>query len=693
MSGVSLRGILLAALFTFPSVNVFAQTEPGGTPATAQVWTAWGGDLGFIWNEDLLADLGGSLAGADGTNPQDARGFIPVPLREQGGLTFAVSSTNFDHFTGGSLGLRGGFRLKFANGDLSLVDASLRPRKGDAQTLDLVSADGKTWFFLDKLMYSIGEKGRVLDVQTMDLRIHPDLAARVGKPHVANWAIAQLRMTLDVLARNGEYINIVEGSPVWPNSDVPGVPGATYKGDVFMKSFSGQYSRCTNSLTCTSGCACDGPAGATNGYAVFTPSSTLKNNVNDGTAVATIPGDPLGTSSALYTADIAWYRKFTGSFAPYDNDQHPNLIWNLYRIDSAGRIEQIGRSGVKHAFVTTNGNCSSGPGSGGATGTILGRSCEDTYGTSNNDSNGDLGPRSEIVPASDLWGRCGSIFDPNCDRSADANGNGNYSQRMIVRESQLDVTNTPTSYRYLFESWYIVRDDVNIYNTMGTRPVTFSYATGGPWSISNGTPYKLGPAIDRWVDPASTNPAEKNVEIANTEGHTKVAVKVTDLGGTWRYDYVVMNVDFARALTQGTNKYGDDSDPAQRFRVVHNFGYDSFKVPSFDGATLSAIEFSDGDLDAANDWTATVAGNAITWTAPVNPTPPANVPPILNGLNWGTMFRFSFVSTQGPGEAGVELHVAEAGDPAAYAATVLGPQPPDLPDVIFVDDFDETVVK
>ena len=687
MSGVSLRGVLFAALLTFPSVGVFAQSEPG-TPATAQVWTAWGGDLGFIWNEDLLADLGARLAGADDVNPQDARGFIPVALREQGGLTFAVTSTNFDHFTGGSLGLRGGFRLKLPDGDLSLVDASLRPRAGDAQTLDLVAADGKTWFYLDKLMYSIGQKGRVLDVQTMDLRIHPALAARLGKPHVANWAIAQLRMTLDVLARNGEYIEVVEGSPVWPKTDVEGVPGQTYQADVFMTNFNAQYSRCTSSLSCTTSCSCDGPGGATDGFAVFTPSSTLRNNVNNGTAQPTVAGDPLGTSAALYTADVAWYRKFTGSFPPYDNDQHPNLIWNLYRIDGSGRIEQIGRSGVKHAFVTTNGGCASGPGSGGTTGTILGRSCSDTYGTSNNDSNGDLGPRNEIVPKDDLWGRCGSIFDPNCDRSADANGNGNYSQRMIVRESQLTAT-VPAS-QYLFESWYIVRDDINVYNTMATRPVSFTYAGGGPWVINNTNPFLLGPAIDRWVSPTSANPNEKNAEIANDEGHTKVAVKATDLGnGTWRYDYAVMNVDFARALTQGTNKYADDADPAMRFRVIHNFGFDRFSVPVPADAAPTAVEFNDGDLDAANNWTGAVADGVLTWTAPTNPSPPANVPAVLNALNWGTMFRFSFVSTRPPAAADVELHVAEAGTPAAYTATIIGPQAlPDIIDEIFIEDFD-----
>ena len=673
------RACLLVLALGAPAIPVMASAATQQA-ATMQTWTAAGGDLGFIWNEDLLRDLGVGIKDAVRVSDADGRGFIAVPLRDQTGLSFAVSSTNFDHFTAGRLTLRGGFTLKTPDGEISLVDASLRPRAGDAQTLDLVDASGKTWFYLDKLMYSVADDGRSIDVQTMDLRLHPDLARRLGKPQVADWAVAQLRMKLDVRAQDGQYIRIVLAEPVWPGTPVPGVPDATYQADVFMLSFNAQYSRCTSSLSNTN-LACDGPAGASDGYAVFTPSSTLRNNVNNGTPAATVAGDPNGTSAALYTADVAWYRKFSGSRPPYDNDQHPNLVWNLYRVQD-GRIEQIGRSGMKHAFVTTNGGCSAGPGSGGSTGAILGRSCSDTYGTGNNDSNGDLGPRSELVPATGEWGRCGSIFDPNCDLSADGNGNTDYSQRMIVRESQLAAGGT-----YYFESWYIVRDDVNPYNTMASRPVTFNYAGSGPWSIVNGTPMLLGPVINRWIDPATTDPNKKNVEIANEEGHTRVAVSATDLGGgQWRYDYAVMNVDFARALTQGTGKYSDDTDPTQRFRVIHNMGYDQFSVPLPAGVSATTFEFNDGDLDSANNWTAAIADGSLTWTAPVNPTPPAGVPPVRNPLNWGTMYRFSFVSSQSPAATEVALHVAQAGSPAAFTAASLAPAAP-VSEVIFVDDF------
>jgi hypothetical protein len=672
--------LALASALAAPLASAASGPQP--QPVVHTTWTALGGDLGFIWNVELLHDYGISLKSASGVSNPDSRDFVAVPLRDQGGLSFAVTETNFDHFVSGRLALRGGFSLNSPIGEISLVDAVVVPRGANSQMLDVVDSSGNKLFYLDRLMYAIADEGRTVDVQTMDLRVHADFAKRLGQPGITDWVVAQMRMKLNVVAQNGNYIEIVQGAPVWPGTIVAGVtPEQRHQADVFMLSFQGQYSRCTSAVPPTSA-TCDGPNTATDGYAVFTPSSTLRNNVNNGTASPTVAGDPNGTSTALYSADIAWYRKFTGAFAPYDNDQHPNLIWNIYRIDANNRIEQIGRSGVKHAFVTTNSGCdNSGPGSGGATGTILGLACSDTYGTGNNDSNGDLGPRSEIIPSTGQWGRCGSIFDPDCDLSANSNGNTSYSQRLITRESQLTAGGT-----YYMESWYIVREDINIYNTMASRPVTFSY--GSSWSLTNGTPQLLGPVINRWVSPTSSNPNEKNVEIASSEGHTRVAVKAVDLGnGTWRYDYAVMNFDFTRAVTEGTGKYSDDNVAANRFRVVHNFGYDSFSVPLPAGVNASSIEFNDGELDAANNWAGVAANGAVTWTAPVNPTPPANTPAVLNPLNWGTMFRFSFVADQAPVARDIDLHVAQSGTPASYTATVLAPATP-VVDVIFADDFE-----
>jgi hypothetical protein len=397
----------------------------------------------------------------------------------------------------------------------------------------------------------------------------------------------------------------------------------------------------------------------------------LKNNVNNGTAVATIPGDPLGTSSALWTADIPWYEKFTTPSAPYGNDQHPYLIWNMYRFNPDGSIDQIGRSGVKHAFLTTNQGCASGHGTDSH---VLGRQCSDTYGTGNNDSNSDLGPRSEIIPATNQWGRCGSIYDTNCDGNENSSGNGNYSQRLIVVESQMDPA-VQVGATYLFESWYLAREDINIGNSMATRGMSPT-RSGTAWNVGSGAAYRLGPAIDRWLEAVVPGASSAAQELTSGEGHTTVAVKVFDLGGgSWRYDYVVMNFDFARPFTEG-------AEP--NLRVVHNFGFDRFSVPVPAGVNLSSLSFSDGDTDSGNDWTTSNLGGILTWSAPANPNPPANVPAVLNPLNWGTMFRFSFVANGGPQASATSLHVAQSGSPQSLSADLLGP----INDSIFVDGFE-----
>ncbi|MDP1270723.1 hypothetical protein, partial [Klebsiella pneumoniae] len=69
-----------------------------------------------------------------------------------------------------------------------------------------------------------------------------------------------------------------------------------------------------------------------------------------GTDRIVIPTARLQNSGA---ADVPWYRQFTGTFPPYNNDQHPYLMWNLYQ-EKDGRFTQIAASALKHAFYTTN---------------------------------------------------------------------------------------------------------------------------------------------------------------------------------------------------------------------------------------------------------------------------------------------------------------------------------------------------
>lgn len=586
----------------------------------SQTWTAWGGSVGVRWNRELAQDLGLVLGAAVGRRSTQNEVEM-FGLQRSGRLDFDVRNGNLHSFLGGSLRASGGYAIDSPAGRIDLTDFRLVPCTGGV-ILDVVSADGKAWFFVDRLMYELIDDNQHLAVRTMDLRIAPELAQRLGNPAVAGWTIAELQMTTDVLRQGANGPVPQAGSTKWHGSAVPGVPGATYQADLFMSTFNMQYSRCD---------LCTGVGGS--GRVVFTPSSTLRNNVNNGSAAPTVAGDPLGTSTALYAADIPWYAKFSGNFAPYNNDQHPYLIWNLYRFNADGSIDQIGRSGVKHAFLTLNSSCLDNPGDSH----ILGRGCSDVYSVSNNDSNSSLGPRSEIIPSSNVWGRCGSIYDTNCDGVANSVATGNFDLRLLVRESQFSGAEQ-TGATYFFESWYLAREDINIYNSMGSTRATFT-RSGSVWVVGGNDQYKLGPVIDRWVDPASLSPTERSVEVVTPEGRIKVAVKATDVGGgRWRYDYAVMNLDFARTQTEG-------SEP--NLRLVKSMGFDNLTVP-VGSATVTDLAFSDGDVDATNDWAPTIFDGRLTWTSAAR----------SNTLTWGTMFRFTFIVNQPPVPSAVTLHIA-----------------------------------
>ena len=633
--------------------------------AAQQSWSAWGGDIGVRWNRGLLKNIGVTVeqSTTGQSSKKDMRRHEWFDVRQSGGLTFTVKNGSMEQFTGGGLQMRGGYTLRLADGSsIDLRDLSLRVRADDPKILDAVTGDGKVWFYSDRVMFELADNNHTLAIRAADLRIAPALAERIGRPEAAHWEVADLALNTQVNIQ-GENPQGESCDPYpWPGNAVGGVPGAIYEADLFMQAI--QF----DPVGCQS---CDGPGGANDGTVSWAPSSTLRNNVNDGSLQETIAGDPLGTSSALYTGYIAWWTMFTGSpplyNEPYKNDQHPFLIWNLYRFNANGSIEQIGRSGVKHAFVSVNVGCLDSCDHNG--GHALGRGCGDTYGTGNNDSPGDMGPRSEIVPASAIWGRCGSIWDPDCDgESTFNNGNDEWTQRLKTHESQVDPTANAGA-TYMLDSWYLAREDINIYNSMATVTGTPHYQSG-QWSFSGQSNYRLGAAIDRWVDPTNPPANSMNTELSAPLGHAKVAVKVTDNGdGTWRYDNAVMNFDFARAVVQGSG--GNGPDP----RVVSNKGFDSFSVPA--GGTIGATTFSNGNVDASGAWTSSTAGGTVVWTAPDGGT-----------LDWGTLYSYSITTTAAPVAGSITLHVAQAGTPASYDVATLVPSASVPDDTVFANGFE-----
>jgi hypothetical protein len=319
---------------------IAADKNTARTPATnaaasasqpVRLWSAAGGTVDVRWNRDLARDLGIRIAPAQ--HAADARNNTGdrFALKDAGTLQFRVSNGYFGGFGTGALQARGGYVLELADGSIALTDFRLVPRAASGKSrpsavtrLDLVGADGQAWFYVDRLMHEMTEQDSVLAVRSSDVRISARLARRLGRPAVTGWTIAELQLSARV-QRQGSGAMAVGSGIHWHGDPVPG--GGVYEADLFMQEITAQYVRCQG---------CTGEDGS--GRLAVTPSSTLRNNVNAGTRSATIPGDPLGTSRALWTASIPWYSKFSGVFAPYNNDQHPYLIWNMYRINADGSI-------------------------------------------------------------------------------------------------------------------------------------------------------------------------------------------------------------------------------------------------------------------------------------------------------------------------------------------------------------------
>jgi hypothetical protein len=346
------------------------------------------------------------------------------------------------------------------------------------------------------------------------------------------------------------------------------------------------------------------------------------------------------------TADVAWWEKFSGSppdyFPPYNNDQHPYLIWNMYReIDN--RFEQIGVSGVKHAFWSTNTVCPCDPGH------ILFPGCQDKYSVGNNNSSNHLGPRENISVFDGVWNSTGSFFDQNGDGVQDNSSSAVGENRMVVAEADFADNTLP----YYISSWYIIRDDVNIFNNMGYNQYNIT-ANGNGWNFNQvpNSNFTNGPASDLYVAPNTFDlnagtASQRIVQIG--EGHLTVAVKVIDnMDGTYTYNYMVENHDY---------------DPQVQ----------TISLPLSISASFSGFVFADTDENAGNEWSVTRENNTLKLQSPVG-----------NEIDWGILYSFSFTTNTPPEAGDVKLTGLEnAGK--EFTSSVITPF---LDDLIFETGFE-----
>lgn len=513
-------------------------------------------------------------------------------------LAFVAPGGRFGDFRGGQVKHVGGFSLIWEGGTLSLEGFEVRPGEGP-RSLDIYDAQGQRVFVGSHMHYDFDAEAGTLQIFNVDLHFADELAARLSRPELAG-------VTVGLMTLSGQ-VDVPEGF------EQEGTCPPNWGGDMDVALIEmGSVGQVTRS----------------GGQVVAVPSATLKN---------------------VGTADVPWYSKFSGFFPPYNNDQHPFLVWSAYKVKD-GAMKQLGVSDVKHAFLTLNFNCTGCD----ADSHILGLGCEDVYGQGTNTSNGSLAPRSEINPWRGIWAHCDeggnnviSHFDQNGDCNQDYSGSGEngFTHGLAMEEAELGDPDA----RYYMHAWYVVRDDVDIFNTMGWREMTPSFTTF--WSFNLVTSLQGGSPIDAWIDPDSPPPGSMNTSELFTDGHLQVGVNTQAVGGgLTRFDYAVLNHDYYREVQ-------------------------TFTLPIDPAVSVASTGYADGDTDPGNDWVATVGADSIVWQAPTDD----------DALDWGIMGSFSFEAIASVVTVQAQLAPLGAGS-GPESITTLSAAPD--PSVIFIDGFE-----
>jgi hypothetical protein len=559
---------------------VAAVREAGAADETWQLKSARGR---FAFYPELMRSLG---IGVTPASAPDARERISADFEAAGSLELKAPGSLFRDVGSGELRLASATVLRMGATEVPLQGLALQ-RGPDERTLEVIG-DGRVLFVADHMHFAVDRPAGRIRFFNLGVRLAAEAARALGDERFTGMAVAVLELEGPVAIPAGS-VEQPDGACVNPNWGLPDNDAALINiGSVDQMALSG-------------------------GLVAIAPSASVAN---------------------VGVTDVPWYDKFSGNFPPYNNDQHPFLSWNMYRI-AGGALEQIGISPLKHAFFTINDVCGC-PG-----GQILWVNCQDTYGSFTNDDIFFLTLRPEVTAFTGVWKRCGSIFDPDCNGVQDnppARANP-MDRRMAVAATDMQTAGAV----YYIEAWYLIRDDTNIFNTMGWRTVVPHVVTGGNWSFTPLGPMNTGPVIDQWVNPGSPGPNAQSVSITTAQGKLRLAVRATNLGGQWRYDYGLMNFDF---------------DPKIR----------SFSVPLPPGVVVSNVGFSDPDQDPATDWTATVTSSAVTWTTPS----------AAAAQDWGSLFSFHFTTNTAPtppGGATVTMRV-QAAKPGQLQAAIIGPGAP-----------------
>jgi hypothetical protein len=605
--------VVIAILWLMLPVLAAASEEgsagQSGTSAEAdELWKAGRGRTSLRFDPGLLENLRWDFVGSEDAGSPGQPVDHTFQISADPELEFHAPRRAFDGFTGGALEHDGTLVMHHPAGSIDLSGFTLVAIASDV--LELRDATGRPRFFMDFMHIEMFPESSLVTMGNMDVRISTELAADLGKPDLAGLVIGQAFISAALRpvpgsALSGDVDGMLGGgcsAPNWHN-------GSTFVTDVTLTNIGSvqQVAR---------------EAGV---RVAIAPSATLR---NDG------------------TADVPWYGKFhtlTGGTypQPYNRDQHPFLVWALYR-EKDGIFEQLGTSGLKHAFFSQNGSCGCQSSNilWAANNSANGSACTDLYSASTNDDPTRLGTRQEVPASTGAWEQCGSMFAPGgvapgpCAQTVSGATSDEFERRLVVAESELGVAGAG----YILDAWYLVRDDINIFNSMARVPVTPTL--GSIWTFTRGT-VANGPAINAWVAPGTSTSSSAHVRNDTGSGEYSVAVKVQELGGgNRRFVYVLMNYDF-------------------------DAKFDRFSVPVPAGVNVSNFGFADPDSSAGNDWTAAVNAGQLAWTA---------APGAEQG--WGHMHTFYFDTDAEPVESTVLVNPGNS--TTDFEVGILGLAPSDV---------------
>ena len=622
--------VLLLLSVSSASADELRHTEGGAT-------TLW-------FNRGAIAPLGIELARAEGDS---GRGDVGSDYLEQryavddgAALSFLASRGVFSRLAASAARHRGGPVLRVRGTEVDLRGFRIEQRGAARVGLSLVDAAGTVWFRLDHAHQYLD--GGTFSFRHLDLRIAPALAAALGRPEWDGMLVggAQVESDTTLPALRTEAAAVCTAQ--WP---APGL-----QPDVRIVRLAQNWEE--REPDGINGYRCgrdDGQGGHTrvctqdslDGVVVLSPDASLRNMGN---------------------ASVAWHPKFTAPSPPYDNDQHPYLVWNLYRQDADGSIRQISTSGVKHAFHTINAAC------GCEGGEVLYPGCEDTYGGFSNDYLFALAPRAELEPRTALWGRCGSVFDKDCDGRSDPDGGElpddayNPVKRMAVRESEISPARNPGA-RWFVEYWYVVRDQAERYAAIGLTQIEprkergqGADPTAWIWRFDAGA-FRNGAMVEAWATPGAGVNGTELARFESPGGGGTLGTRATDLGGgLWRYDYLLFNLDFALVSTQGAGA---------TLRMLSNRGLGELSLPVAADVEVTRADSELNDLGAQRHWSNARASGRLAFRAGLDaPT-----------LDWGRSLRVSFVANVAPLRARVVVRDANGNVVATPFALVPAVEP------------------